>query len=158
MSRNYNQLQQLTINLLLRTRSIVVLLSHFSYNFWTQLLNWTELTARSHVSSLYNFGKKEIDTTASNSSSIIVCLLVATDKCLLSRCLAMDVSAVLLWLHISGVQEPCHAILWSCEEHIQCYASDVFAKRLPVDYQSWMLTADALLQTATTHNVKSLCW
>jgi hypothetical protein len=34
---NYNQLQQLIINLLPRTRSILVLLSQFSYNFWIQL-------------------------------------------------------------------------------------------------------------------------
>jgi hypothetical protein len=35
ISLNYNQLQQLAINLLPRTRSILVLLSQFSYNFWT---------------------------------------------------------------------------------------------------------------------------
>jgi hypothetical protein len=32
---NYNQLQQLIINLLPRTRSILILLSQFSCNFWT---------------------------------------------------------------------------------------------------------------------------
>jgi hypothetical protein len=38
---SYSQLQQLTINLLPRNRSILVLLLQFSYNFWTQLLNST---------------------------------------------------------------------------------------------------------------------
>jgi hypothetical protein len=97
-----------TINLLPRTRSTLVLLSQFSYNFWTQLLNWTELTQRSHVSSLYNFEKNRIEITISNISSISMCLSVAVEMCLASRCLEMDVAAVLLWLHTSGVQASCH--------------------------------------------------
>jgi hypothetical protein len=35
-------------------------------------------------------------------------LSVAAGTCLLSRYLTMDVSAVLLWLHTSGVQASCH--------------------------------------------------
>jgi hypothetical protein len=33
-----------------------------------------------------------------------------SETCLPNRCLAMDVSAVLLWLHISDVQASCHNI------------------------------------------------
>jgi hypothetical protein len=69
-----------------------------------QLLSWTtELTRRSHVSSFYNFGKNRIEITTSNSSSII-----AAETCLASRCLVIDVSAVLLWVHACGVQASCH--------------------------------------------------
>jgi hypothetical protein len=70
---------------------------------------------------------KEI--TTSNRSCVIACLFVDTETCLATlpsntcpspvesitsriclpnRCLAMDVSAVLLWLHTSGVQSSCH--------------------------------------------------
>jgi hypothetical protein len=35
-------------------------------------------------------------------------LPVAAETCLASRCLALDFSAVLLWLHTSGVQASCH--------------------------------------------------
>jgi hypothetical protein len=77
---NLNQLQHLTVSLLPRTRSILVLLSQFS-----------ELYERSHVSSLYNFGKDRTEITTSNSSSIIVCLFVAAEKCLVIRYPATDV-------------------------------------------------------------------
>jgi hypothetical protein len=105
---NYSQLQQLTISLLPRTHSILVLLSQFFYSFWTQLLNLTtEFTVRSHVSSLYNFGENWIEITTSNNSSTLACAFVAVETGLASRCLAMDVSVVLLWLHTSGVQASC---------------------------------------------------
>jgi hypothetical protein len=38
-----------------------------------------ELPERSHVSSLYNCGKDQIEITTSNSLSIILCLLVAAE-------------------------------------------------------------------------------
>jgi hypothetical protein len=53
-----------------------------------QLLNSAE---RSHVSSLYNFGKNRMEITTSNSSSIIVCLSVAVEKCLATLYRAMNV-------------------------------------------------------------------
>jgi hypothetical protein len=59
---------------------------------------------------LYNFGANRIQITTSNSSSVSLCLSVAAETCLASRCLAMDVSAVLLSLHTSGVQVSCHSI------------------------------------------------
>jgi hypothetical protein len=68
---NYNN----TVNLLPRTRSILVLLSQISSNYRT------ELTESSHVSSLYNFGKEWIEITTSNSSSIIACSSVAAEMC-----------------------------------------------------------------------------
>jgi hypothetical protein len=37
-------------------------------------------------------------------------LLVAADACLASRCLAMDIFALLLQLHTFGVQASCHII------------------------------------------------
>jgi hypothetical protein len=40
-------------------------------------LRTSGLTERSHVSSLYNFGKDRIEITTSNSSSVIVCLFLA---------------------------------------------------------------------------------
>jgi hypothetical protein len=43
------------------------------------------LTERSHVSSLYNFGKNGIEITTSNSSTIIACLFVAAERCLATR-------------------------------------------------------------------------
>jgi hypothetical protein len=60
------------------------------------------------VSSLHNSGEDWIEITTSNNSSIIVRLFVAAETCLASRCLAMDVSAVLLWLHTSGVKVSCN--------------------------------------------------
>jgi hypothetical protein len=136
----YNQLQQITIDLLPNTRSM----SQFSYTFWTQLLNWlsvlawpssiisllwglatfsfsdiiflqflnstTELTEPSQVFFRYNLWKDRIEII-SKSSSIIMCFSVAAESCLVSRCLAMVVSMVLLWLHISGVQSSCHSII-----------------------------------------------
>jgi hypothetical protein len=68
---------------------------------------------RSHGFSLYNFGKDRTEITTSNSFSIIMCLSVAAKACLASRCLAIDVSAVLLWLHTSGLQVSCHNVLHS---------------------------------------------
>jgi hypothetical protein len=97
ISLNHNQLEQLTINLLPRTRSILILLFRFSHKFWTELRNSLE---RSHMTSLYNLGKDQIELTTTNSSSIIVYLFVAAETCLASRCLAMDV----LWLHTSCIQ------------------------------------------------------
>jgi hypothetical protein len=60
---------------------------------------------------LYNFEKNRIEITTSNGSSIIACPLVAAEICLASRCLEMDVSAVLFWLHNSGLQASCHSII-----------------------------------------------
>jgi hypothetical protein len=53
-------------------------------------------TDRSHMSSLYDFGKERREFTTSKSFSIFACLFVAAETCLASRCVAMDVSAVLL--------------------------------------------------------------
>jgi hypothetical protein len=50
----------------------------------TQLLHCTE---RSHVSSSYSFGKDRIEVTTSKSSFNIVCLFVAVEMCLATRCL-----------------------------------------------------------------------
>jgi hypothetical protein len=77
---------------------------------------WRYSSRRSHMSSLYNFRKNRIEIATSNSASIIMCLFVVTslfvaaETSLASRCLPMDVSAVLLWLHTSGVQASCHNI------------------------------------------------
>jgi hypothetical protein len=68
------------------------------------------LTERSHVSFLYNFGKDRIEIATSKISPIVVCLFVAAETCLASRCLAMDVSAVLFWMHTSSIQTSCHNI------------------------------------------------
>jgi hypothetical protein len=56
-------------------------------------------------------------------------------QCLASLCLVMDVSAVLLWLHTSGVQAPCHSILkslhicqsWLPFDSIQFYIGVTYA-------------------------------
>jgi hypothetical protein len=85
-------------------------LSHFNGLKLDHRQVWTE---RSHVSSLYNFGKNRIEITTSNSSSIILCLFVVAETCIENRCLAMDVSAVLLWLRTFGVQALCHNIIRS---------------------------------------------
>jgi hypothetical protein len=77
-------------------------------SFCLSSLTTSELTQRSHVSSLYNLGKNRIEATTSNSSSVIVCLFVAAELCLASRCLEINVSAVLLWLHNSSVQASRH--------------------------------------------------
>jgi hypothetical protein len=71
-------------------------------NCWTQ---------RSHLTFRYNFGENRIEATISNSPSITVFLSVAAGTCLASHCLAMDVSAALLWLFTSGAQASCHNIL-----------------------------------------------
>jgi hypothetical protein len=47
-------------------------------------------------SPLFNLGANQIQITTSNSSSVIVCLSVAAETCLASRCLALNVSVVLL--------------------------------------------------------------
>jgi hypothetical protein len=47
----------------------------------------------SHWSSLYNFGMDRIDSTASNSSCIVVCIFVAMETCLPSCFLSVDVSS-----------------------------------------------------------------
>jgi hypothetical protein len=49
-----------------------------------------------YLSALSNFGANRIEITTSNNSSIMLCLSVGADTCLASRCLAIDVSAVLL--------------------------------------------------------------
>jgi hypothetical protein len=102
ISLNRNQLQQHTFNLLPRT-------APFSFSCLSSF-TISKLTQRSHVSSLYNFGKNRINITIFNGSSTIVCLFVAA-KTYVSHCLAMDVSAVLLWLQTSGVQVSCHNII-----------------------------------------------
>jgi hypothetical protein len=56
-----------------------------------------------HLSPLYNFGANQIQITTFNSSPIIPCPSVAAETCLPSRCLAMEVSAMFLWLHTSVV-------------------------------------------------------
>jgi hypothetical protein len=82
----------------------------------------------SYVSYLYNLGTNWIEITISNSSHYCVLLLfcgnlsgdplpnygcpstvdsITWGTCLLNRCLAIDVSAVLLWLYTSGVQASC---------------------------------------------------
>jgi hypothetical protein len=53
-------------------------LSWLTLHSWT-LSSTTGLIQRSHVSSLYNFGKDRIEITTSNSSSIIVWLFVAAE-------------------------------------------------------------------------------
>jgi hypothetical protein len=53
------------------------------------------------VSSFCNFGANRIESTTSNSSSLVVRLSVAADTSLASRCLAMD---------YSGFQASCHDI------------------------------------------------
>jgi hypothetical protein len=50
-------------------------LAPFSFSFLTSLTT-SELTERSHVSSLYNFGKDQIEITTSNSSAIIIASLL----------------------------------------------------------------------------------
>jgi hypothetical protein len=82
------------------------------------------------MSPFYNFGASRIEITHCNSSSVILCLPDVAETCvnfvatlwflqaypllrmrvLASRCLAMDVSAVLLWLHGSGVHASYHSI------------------------------------------------
>jgi hypothetical protein len=77
---------------------------------------------------LSNFGANRIEFITPENSSVILGLSVAVKTCvnfvatlwflqtyplprilvLGSRYLAMDVSAVLLWLNISGVQDSCH--------------------------------------------------
>jgi hypothetical protein len=65
-----------------------------------------------YLSSLYNFEANRIEITTSNGSSIIPCPSVVAEACLPNRCLEMDVSALLLWLHIYGVQASCHNIIF----------------------------------------------
>jgi hypothetical protein len=83
------------------------------------------------MSSLYNLGTNRIEITISNSSPYCVlihcCGNVSSDPipsngcpytvdsitsgtCLPNHCLAMDVFAVLLWLHTSDVQASCHNV------------------------------------------------
>jgi hypothetical protein len=59
-------------------RFLVTKLSWLTLHSWN-LNSTTELTKRSHVSSLYNFGKDRIEITTSNSSTIIMCLFVAVE-------------------------------------------------------------------------------
>jgi hypothetical protein len=61
----------------------------------SELNYWTELSQRSHMSSLYNFGKNLIEFTTSTSSSIITCLSVAAETCLANRYPATDVLLLL---------------------------------------------------------------
>jgi hypothetical protein len=62
--------------------------SRSSVSVLLQILNWTE---RSHVSSLYVFVKDRIESTTSNSSSIIIWLFVAAETCLATCYPATDV-------------------------------------------------------------------
>jgi hypothetical protein len=109
VSLNYNQLQQLTINLLPRTcpfsSSCLNSLTSFKLNYRT------EVTMCSHVYSLHNLEKNWTEIATFNSFSIIVPLFVAVETCLASHCLAIYISAVLLWLYTSGLQASCHSIL-----------------------------------------------
>jgi hypothetical protein len=106
----------------------------------------TGLITVRQLSPFYNFGANGIEITTCNSSSAIVCLSVAVETCvkfvatlwflqayplprirvLGSRCLGMDVSAVLLWLHTSGVQASCHNI-----KAIHCYCGSYFCVMAP---------------------------
>jgi hypothetical protein len=65
-------------------------LAPFSFS-WLNSLTACEVTERSHVSSLYNFGKDRIEITTSKSSSIITCLHVAAETCLATRYPATDI-------------------------------------------------------------------
>jgi hypothetical protein len=122
------------INLLSRPLSILILLLQASYNFSTFLLNWNiELTQRFHVSCfLCNLEKNRTEITSPSSSSIIMCLSVAAytcvnflaglwfpQTCIATRCLAMEVSEVLLCLNTSGVQASCHSI--HCCQNLKSY-------------------------------------
>jgi hypothetical protein len=55
-----------------------------------------------------------IDTCVNFVANLFVSTsLFIVETCLASRCLEMDVSAVLLWLHNCGVQVSCHNILFT---------------------------------------------
>jgi hypothetical protein len=58
-----------------------------------------------HCFSLYNLGVDHIENTTSNRSSIVACISIASDSCLLCRCLATAASAHSTLL---GFQPSCH--------------------------------------------------
>jgi hypothetical protein len=64
------------LQLLLALASAVTLESESHFTVSDSRLPWTE---RSHVPSLYNFGKNRIEITTSNSSCITVCSFVAAE-------------------------------------------------------------------------------
>jgi hypothetical protein len=91
--------------------------------------DWLTTDSVNYVSCLYNFRMNRIEITISNSSH---CVLIRCCKnmfsnplpskrcpstvdsvtwvtCLPNRCLAMEISAVLLWLHTSGIQASCRS-------------------------------------------------
>jgi hypothetical protein len=100
----------------------ILSLSHITTDGQSASLSWI------YVSSFYNLRKNLIQTTTSKSSCYCVLIRwgnvssvplpsngcpstidnVTSGTFLLNRCLAMDVSAVLLWLHTSGIQASCH--------------------------------------------------
>jgi hypothetical protein len=100
------------------------------YSKPSSIRGWT--ASINYVFSLHNFRTNQTQINISNSSrysDLIRCcgnvfgysLLskgypstvdsITSETCLPSRCLAVEVSAVLLWLHTSGVQAPCHTTI-----------------------------------------------
>jgi hypothetical protein len=77
-----------------------VLMTHIS--LWQLLSIWCTLR---------NFRSESAENITSNSSSIVVCIFVAERTCIHSRCLAIDVSTALPWLHYSGFHASYHIAL-----------------------------------------------
>jgi hypothetical protein len=88
--------QSLLITILYNSSQFIYCLGLAPFSFpCLNSLATSEVTEHFHTSSIYNIGKGLMEITNSNSSSVILCLFVAAEKCLATRYLATDVLLLL---------------------------------------------------------------